>query len=236
MPVVLGPAAALAARAAATLALGRRPVPIEITGDEARRKAVTELLDPVYAANEPPWWQRLASWVMQRLGDVIEAVAGRASGLVWVLVLLGILVLVAVVVVRRTGGLRGTSQQRVGAVVGATRSAAEHRRAAEQAAAAGDWSTAVLERFRATVRVLEERGVLDERPGRTADEVATEAPAPVPDETATLVRAAQVFDAVVYGELPATAEAYAAVVRADDLAGRISPHRSAVTTTLAAPR
>jgi hypothetical protein len=209
-------------------------LPIEITGDEARRKAVTELLDPVYAANQPPWWQRVASWVMGRIGDAVAALTGSSAGLAWVVVLVGVVALVVVVILRSSGGLRGTARQRAGAVVGATRSAAEHRALAERAAAAQDWLTAVVERFRATVRVLEERGVLDERPGRTADEVATDAPT-AGDDT-TLSQAAQVFDAVVYGEQSATEHAYALVVRADELAVRLSPQRAAATTTLAAPR
>lgn len=55
------------------------------------------------------------------------------------------------------------------------RSAAEHRATAEAQAAQGHWNQAVQERMRAVVRSLEERALLDVRPGRTADEAASEA-------------------------------------------------------------
>lgn len=61
------------------------------------------------------------------------------------------------------------------------RSAADHRTAAEAHAAAGRWTEAVQERMRAVVRSLEERTLLDPRPGRTADEAAAEASVSLPD-------------------------------------------------------
>ena len=79
------------------------------------------------------------------------------------------------------------------------RTAAELRAAADAAAARGDWSTAVLERFRAVVRSLEERALLDDRPGRTAHEAAEAAAARLPARAAELRRAARLFDDVCYG-------------------------------------
>ena len=63
------------------------------------------------------------------------------------------------------------------------------RAAADAAAAAGDWALAVLERFRAIVRGLEERTVLDERAARTAHEAALAAAARLPALAAELVAA-----------------------------------------------
>ena len=58
--------------------------------------------------------------------------------------------------------------------------AAGHRAAAEALAAQGHLAEAVRERLRAVVRALEERGVLDPRPGRTSGEVARDAGAAAP--------------------------------------------------------
>jgi hypothetical protein len=69
--------------------------------------------------------------------------------------------------------------------------------------------------MRAIVRELEARGVLDPRPGRTADEVAREAGALVPAVAGDLHGAAQVFDEVWYGGRTATAGADAAMRQAD---------------------
>ena len=98
-----------------------------------------------------------------------------------------------------TGGDRGACS------TDGTRSAAWHRAAADAAAAAGDVRTAVLERFRAVVRELEERAVLAEQPGRTADEAARDAAARLPGLGERLTAAARIFDDVRYGDRPATA-------------------------------
>lgn len=93
--------------------------------------------------------------------------------------------------------------------------AADHRRRADEAASAGRWAEAVRERLRALVRELEARGVLDPRPGRTADEVASEAGAAVPDVAPDLRAAVRVFDEVWYGGREATRESYATLVDVD---------------------
>ncbi|MFD9258601.1 DUF4129 domain-containing protein, partial [Streptomyces sp. NPDC059538] len=97
------------------------------------------------------------------------------------------------------------------------RSAADHRTAAEAHATAGRWTEAVQERMRAVVRSLEERTLLDPRPGRTADEAAAEAAASLPGHAADLRAAARTFDDVTYGGRTADADTYARM-RALDLA------------------
>jgi hypothetical protein len=90
--------------------------------------------------------------------------------------------------------------------VGQVRAAADHRAAADAAAARGAWADAVRERLRAIVRGLEERGLLDARPGRTADEAAMEAGLALPSCAEDLRRAARLFDDVWYGGRTATDE------------------------------
>ena len=77
--------------------------------------------------------------------------------------------------------------------------AADYRAEAERFAAAQDWREAVRARFRAVIRELEQRGVLDPRPGRTAGEIAAEGGGAVPEIGNDLRRAARTFDEVWYG-------------------------------------
>jgi hypothetical protein len=62
--------------------------------------------------------------------------------------------------------------------------------------------------MRAVVRALEERTLLDPRPGRTADEAAAEAGRALPGHAAALAAAAIAFDAIAYGDAPADQAAY----------------------------
>jgi len=94
--------------------------------------------------------------------------------------------------------------------------AAGHRAAAVRAADDQDWAAAVRERFRAMTRELEERGVLDPVPGRTALEVATDATVAVPALGPVLRPAAEALGAVVYSTREATSADLAAVLAADD--------------------
>ena len=95
--------------------------------------------------------------------------------------------------------------------MGRNRTAAEHRAAADAHAAAGAWAEAVRERLRAVVRSLEQRAVLDERAGRTADEAAADAGRALPSCAVGLRAAAVLFDEIWYGGRPAGPESYAAL-------------------------
>jgi hypothetical protein len=103
------------------------------------------------------------------------------------------------------------------------RSAADHRREAERYAAAGAYAEAVRERLRAVVRDLEDRGLLDARPGRTADEAAHDAGHVLPTVSADLRRAARTFDDVWYGGQVADASTYSALVAVDDAVAAARP-------------
>jgi hypothetical protein len=85
----------------------------------------------------------------------------------------------------------------------------------------------VRERLRAVVRSLEERAVLDERPGRTADEAAAEAGRALPDCVAGLRAAAVLFDEVWYGGRPAGPASYAALRDLDAQVQAARPERVA---------
>ncbi|WP_199433894.1 DUF4129 domain-containing protein [Qaidamihabitans albus] len=175
-------------------------VPVEIGRDEAQRAARTELSDPAYDAASPGPLVTALDWLADRLADLFSLV-GAVPGGPGALVLLVLLLVLLVLVVRlRAGRLARHGRRRSGAVFSGTRrSAADHRAAADGAWSRGELADAVRERFRAIVRDLEERGVLDERPGRTADEAAADAARGLPDAAGELRSAALLFDAVHYG-------------------------------------
>jgi hypothetical protein len=197
---------------------GARP-PVEIGRDEARDLARAELADPIYRNEEPSLWERAVSWVLDRLAELFDAAARSGlAGRVWLLVLAGLLLLAGYVLVRRRA-LPARRLRSAAVLDDPSVTAAEHRRQADAAAAAGDWATAVTCRFRAAVREAEERTLLDPRPGRTADEAAAElapvlARAGVPGAEAT--RSAALFDAVRFGGRSATAADHALVQRLAD--------------------
>jgi hypothetical protein len=184
---------------------------------EAREAARRELSRHEYREAQPPWFVRLLNWVLDRLNHLLDRASSSVPGGGWGLLVICLLValLIAVVVVR----LRPTgSSPRLDALFEGAQelSAAEHRARAERAAAAGDLGEAVQERFRAVVRELESRGVLDPRPGRTADEVAREAGGVLPVLADPLRRGALLFDDVRYGGREVERPAYLVVVELDE--------------------
>jgi Domain of unknown function (DUF4129) len=186
--------------------------------DEARRAAERELSRGIYHQNEhgPVTRALLAviDWIDRFLDRVASAAPGGSLG---PLVLLAIVLVVAAIVVWRTGPIRRGARTRPPQVeLSGDVGSDEHRRRADEHAAAGRFAEAVRERMRAIVRELETRGLLDPRPGRTADEVAREAGAAVPAIAGDLRAAADIFDEVWYGGRPATPQSEALMRQADD--------------------
>jgi len=173
--------------------------PVTPDAPTARRWAADELANPAYHQQDS-LLVRLLRWIAQQFQGL--PTLGMQPALAALLVV-GILVVVVLVALWVAGPVRRSHRAaRDREVLGHDdrRSAAQLRTAADAAAAAGDWSRAVAERFRAVVRALEERAVLDERPGRTALEVAAEAGRVLPSVARDLTEGAELFDEVVYGE------------------------------------
>lgn len=203
-------------------------MPVDITGDDARRAAHEELSDPIYHQDDPSPVERGVSWLLERLGTLLGR-AGEASPGGYVgLIIIVLLVLLAIVAIRlAVGGVQRTGSVREPLFAGTDHDAADHRAAADEHAARGEWAEAIRERLRAIVRDLEERGLLEPRPGRTADEVAAEAGAILPGCADGLREAAQLFDRVWYGRVVATAEMNATLRAVDDRARAARPARNA---------
>ncbi|RJQ79554.1 DUF4129 domain-containing protein [Amycolatopsis panacis] len=198
-------------------------VPVDIDRDPARLRAIEELRDPAYSAARPGLFQQIMQWLGQRISELLAELNGVPGGPLGVLLVLGLLI-VLIVVVRLRIGRVGRAARAVGEVfTGRRRSSDEYRRAAGEAAARGQLADAVRESFRALVRGLEERTVLDERSGRTADEAAAEAGVLLPDLAEDLAAAARLFDDVHYGGRPGTEAGYQMLTGLDERVQRAKP-------------
>ena len=175
-------------------------VPVNPDRDLARQWANQELAKHEYQAAKPGLVERAIQWILDRL-DQIQVSGGAPSGL-GLVVVTALIVAVVGYVIYRAGGLPGAARRRAAEVLPIRHtSAAEHRAAADRHAAAGQWDLAVVERFRAIARELEERALLLPQPGRTAVEVARDGGRAVPALAEDLLRAARYFDDVSYGHL-----------------------------------
>ncbi len=182
--------------------------PLDPSADEARRWAQEELAKAIYNQG-PTLLERFVAW-LERIWEQLLSIDGAGAVLlpVVVLVLVGLIIAAAMLLggpVRRRRLQQAPSSMQV--LDGDDRGARRLRAAADEAAAAGDYGLAVLERFRALIRGLDERGILADRRGRTAREAAASAGAAFPEHTGDLVRAGELFDAVCYGDAqPGAAE------------------------------
>ncbi|MFI2415054.1 DUF4129 domain-containing protein [Streptomyces sp. NPDC018947] len=207
--------------------------PVTVPRDPAREAARRELTKGMYHENDPGWFQRALDALWNWIGDLFSAASTATPG-----GMLGLIVIV-LAVVAVLGALwwrLGTPRRRPVSAPALfddrPRSAADHRAAAEAHAAQGHWNQAVQERMRAVVRSLEERALLDIRPGRTADEAAAEAGRALPAHSDRLRAAARDFDDVAYGGRPGTEQTYRRLTDLDrdlergkpDLAGAHAPN------------
>ncbi len=187
----------------------------ELSREAARRAAREELSDPRYRDAQPPLVVRVVGRAIRELLELLaRAASGAPGGRLGLLLLLALLIGFVAVVLTRLAPQRGPG--RAVFSVGAALTAADHRRRAEEAAAAGQWPEAVRERLRAVVRELEVRGVLDPRPGRTAGEVARDAGGAVPALRTVLDEGTRVFDEIWYGGRTADPSSYAVLVALDE--------------------
>ncbi|WP_079102847.1 DUF4129 domain-containing protein [Streptomyces sp. TP-A0356] len=198
--------------------------PVTSPRDPAREAARRELSKRMYHENDPSLLQRALNafwdWVDRLFNAASSATPGGSVGLV--VIVLAVLALVGALW-WRLGTPRRMPTSSAALFDDRPRSAAEHRAAAEAHAAQGHWSQAVQERMRAVVRSLEERALLDVRPGRTADEAASEAGRALPGHADRLRAAARDFDDVTYGGRAAGEETYHRLAALDNELERTRP-------------
>lgn len=178
-------------------------VPVVPDAETARRWVETELSDPIYH-DRPSLLEMLLTWVGERLQEISGA-ALDLDARTAALVVGGIALVVALVALAVAGPVRRArrAQASVAVLADDVRSRDELLAAADLAAREGRWTAAVLDRFRALLRGLEDRALLDVRPGRTAHEAAEEGARVLPACAEDLHRAGRLFDDVCYGSVPA---------------------------------
>jgi Domain of unknown function (DUF4129) len=175
----------------------------------AGRLARQELSKPIYHPH-PGLLERIYLFFDHALHRLFDDAQSTIPGGWWGLIAVAVLVvLVVAVVLARVGPVARTRRRKGEPLAGdASLTARDHREAAARLAAEGDFGAAICESVRATAAELEERGVLQPRLGRTADEFAYEAGQALPSHAAGLRVAALAFDAVCYGKRAGTRAGY----------------------------
>ncbi|UUU28042.1 DUF4129 domain-containing protein [Streptomyces sp. DSM 40750] len=208
--------------------------PVTLPRDPAREAAQRELSKGMYHENDPSWYERAIDafwdWLDKLFGAASAATPGGTLGLV--VIVLAVLALLGALW-WRLGTPRRPPVSSAVLFDDGPRSAAEHRAAAEAQAAQGHWNQAVQERMRGVVRSLEERALLDARPGRTADEAASEAGLVLPAQADRLRAAARDFDDVTYGGRSAAEGTYRRLAALDDDLERTKPALASNTASTA---
>jgi Domain of unknown function (DUF4129) len=188
---------------------------IDVDRDTAHEAAQRELSKPIYPKGSIS--QRIQEWIHELLYRIIEqgsSVPGGWLTITVLIILAAAATVVAVRIVRRT--IRTHSDGDYQLFDAGQLTAAQHRAIAERCAAEGDWTAAIRHRLRAVARSLEEIGVLDPAPGRTANELAAGAGERLPALAAELSRSATAFNDVTYGAQPGTQSAYQLIVDLDE--------------------
>ncbi len=203
----------------------RSAPPLDPSGDEGRSLLRRELLEPRY--REDP-----ISTVLGWIGRQLDAGLQAAEGVPAVSALVAMVLLVLLVLALALLASRARRTARVRAATGDVTAtgpvgSAQLRARAERLLADGETAEALVEAFRALARRQVEQGALSDDPGATAREVvadltgARSSTDPATGEAGRLTRAAELFDAVLYGGLPASAEQARDVLALDDELGGV---------------
>jgi hypothetical protein len=188
---------------------------IDIDREAAHEAAQRELAKPIYP--KPSLMDRIGEWIEELIYRVILKGSSIPGGWLTITVLAIIVVVAFVVAVRIARRTMQTNRGGDAGLFGAhDLSSAEHRATAEAYAAQGNWAAAIRHRLRAVGRHLEETGLLNPVPGRTANELARDAGELMPAFEGELRHAATVFNDVTYGEQPGTEPNYRLVAELDD--------------------
>ena len=208
--------------------------------DEARQAANKELSRPIYR-NSPDLWDRFWEWIKEHFntGSMVPGVPSWVSTAI-VIVVGAVVIALLILLLTRISSERRVTTPSLSVLID-DRDADALTRAADEAAERADFATAVVERFRAIIRSLDERGIIDEYPGMTALEAATLTHQALGDHQVVppLYGAAHLFDAVLYGHVVSTQSQDEQMrVLADQVARTTLPakhHQPLVTTSATVP-
>jgi len=198
-----------------------RDPPLDPSGDDARSALRRELARPEY--HDTDLVQRVRDWLVRFFDDGVAAVSDLSGvpAFLLLVLLVGLLVAIGLLVsrARRTTRVRDRSAP---ALTDETVTAAQLRARAEAALADGRLDDALLDGFRALAVRQVERDRVEDLPQATAHELAAALGAAFEGHRDRIARAADAFDAVLYGDRPATREQATGVLGLDDeLAGRV---------------
>jgi hypothetical protein len=174
-----------------------------------------ELLHPQYHDANPV--QQVRHWLVRALRNVLHTASGTSPlGTFGVLVVFAALLLLVILLLSRAR--RSTRRHEVeGAVLTREQvTAAQLRARAAEALAAGRAGDAVVDGFRALTLRQIERGRLDDQPGATAHEVAGSLGTTYAGQRGRIDGSAALFDLVLYGDRPATADQAQEILALDD--------------------
>lgn len=170
--------------------------------------------------------ERLQSWLLELWHRLTDSALHASSLSTATAVVLAVALVVLVVLV--AGRVRVETAARLpddGVLGPDARSADEHRATALAAAAEGRYGEAVVEAFRAVAGRSLDRGLLDDRPGLTAHEIAEAVSPAAPEHRGHLVAGAATFEAVFYGGRAASASQAQEILALDEVLRLLEPVR-----------
>ena len=196
--------------------------PVEPDAEDARQLLLDELSDPSYAESQPTWFDLISQAVVDWFSSLSLGEGGGPPALALVI---GAIVLAAAIAgaILVYGLPRWRARSRASTdLLGENdrRTARELRRDAERAASAGDYSLAIVERYRAIARALDERTIVTAQPGTTAHGFARAAARQFSAHAVALDTAADLFDGVRYLGRSGEQNHYTAVRELDEAIDR----------------
>ncbi len=208
--------------------------PLIPDAEEARRQLADELANPIYA-DVQNWiadqFRKLLDWLVGDPSPAGSLSSGQLTALV--ITLVGI---AAVAIWLSTGGVRAERRKRGAVFANEERTADQLRSDAARLAAADEWASATVELFRALIRSLAERTIIEEFGGMTAHEAAAQAAPRLPGLAERITAAAEVFDALAYGHRSGSAQQYQDMLDLDAELTRTRPvlpaHAATETTAV----
>jgi hypothetical protein len=192
--------------------------------DQAQRLARDELSKAIYHPHQSVP-QAVMGWISRLVHKILDTASNATPGGAWTVVALVLVAIVVIAIFVRLGPLRRSARRKALITDPGARplTARQLREQAEASAGTDDYTTAIVQGFRAIAVSLEERGVLVPDAGRTADELATQAGRLFPGQAADVAVAARLFDQVRYGGLVGAQDDYERVRQLDDVLGGMRP-------------
>jgi hypothetical protein len=189
--------------------------PLDPSPEEAESLLRRELLKPEY--HDQNLLQRIPTWVDRQVSRGLDAASGAPPLSTFAaMVLLVLLVGALAWLLTRARATARTERGQRAVLTDEVVSAAELRARAERAFAEERYVYAVIDAYRALAVRQVERGRLDDAPGATAHEVALALAAEYPHQRPRVDASAALFDAVLYGDRPASRDQAAGVLALDD--------------------